>query len=211
MGIVLPKQENLPITGPQDAVSYYFKPLTGWFYRHRLQMALNLMRPQAYQELLDIGCGSGIFLKELSRHCSRLFAIDIHDRLNLVQEMLQKEGSGNKRVILQNASIFNIPFEDSRFDCVTCMSVLEHFTDPLPAIAEIARVAKADADIILGFPAKNHLTDTLFRVLGYEADSIHPSSHTDILRAIAHYLRTDALSVFPPVGPGFFWVGRFRK
>lgn len=53
------------------------------------------------------------------------------------------------------ADIRHLPFRDQQFDAIVAENVLEHLTDPRPAIAEIARVLSHsdDASAILRVPA----------------------------------------------------------
>ena len=48
----------------------------------------------------------------------------------------------NANAAFVEASIYDIPFEDNSFDAVGCFEVLEHQVDPVPALKELARVAK---------------------------------------------------------------------
>jgi len=50
------------------------------------------------------------------------------------------------------ADIARLPFPDSCFDLVLGIEVLEHVPDPCAALAELARVATASADVVLSVP-----------------------------------------------------------
>ena len=52
----------------------------------------------------------------------------------------------------------NIPVEDSFFNCVICLFVLEHILNPFKAIREMARVLASDGLLILGIPVAQELT-----------------------------------------------------
>lgn len=56
----------------------------------------------------------------------------------------------------------DLPFEENRFDVVTCLGSLEHFVDPGKALKEMVRVAKNDAIFLLLVPN----ADFLMRRLG---------------------------------------------
>ena len=51
-----------------------------------------------------------------------------------------------------------VPFEDASFDGAICIEVLEHTADPQGLLAEIARVLKDDATLLLSVPwsARRH-------------------------------------------------------
>jgi 2-polyprenyl-3-methyl-5-hydroxy-6-metoxy-1,4-benzoquinol methylase len=174
-------------------------------------MAVRLMRSKGYIRLLEAGCGSGIFLVELARHCKRLDAVDVHDNLETVRDMIRLEGLTAGKIEIRHASVFSLPYEAGLFDGVVCMSVLEHFTTPASALRELARVAASDADIILGFPAKNLLTDLLFRFAGFNPNEIHPSSHVAILEAARRFFIVDEVTQFPAAGLPLYVVCRCHK
>ena len=76
-----------------------------------------------------------------------------------------------------------MPFEDDAFDGLVCLSVLEHITELDAALTEFRRVLVADGIAVLGFPVRNPVTDSFFRLVGYNPREIHPSGHRDILAA----------------------------
>jgi len=106
---------------------------------------------------LDIGCGPGQILVKLSARLPewRLLGIDrspamIH-RAREAQEPRVSQGgtsaAGNLCFFQGDATA--LPFRDSSFDLVLCNSVLHHIGDPSGLFAEIRRIAKPDAAILL--------------------------------------------------------------
>ena len=178
--LALPPRALLPKTAPDDPVDYYFKPLTARLYRARLRLAGSLLGRGPYESLLEIGYGSGIYLPELSRRARRLTGIDIHGESESVGEMLSRLGVSAD---LRDASLFEMPFADGEFDALVCLSVLEHITELDAALTEFRRVLRPGGIAVLGFPARNPITDLFFRAVGYNPREIHPSSHRDILAA----------------------------
>lgn len=178
-------------------IKLYYSWYSGWFYRHRLQMIVNLMGDAHFTRILEVGTGSGIFIKELLKHSDAVAGIDIHSTYHGVSAMLSKELVDPRRVELRQGDIFDIPYQSEGFDAVICASVLEHFADPLPALQELRRVTKPGGILLLGFPARNSVTNALFQLLGYRSQEIHPSSHESILKAMGDVLPIDALDYYP--------------
>src|SRR5258708_17739872 len=69
----------------------YYSWYAGWFYQHRLQMVADLLSSTHYTRLIEIGVGSGIFIKEALRYADQVSGIDIHATYNAVPTMLELE------------------------------------------------------------------------------------------------------------------------
>lgn len=194
MEIVLPSKDHVYETGEDDPIAFYYKPVTGIVYRQRLKTAAQLLGGRRFHKLLEIGYGSGIFLPELSRHCSELYGVDIHSKVDLVQKTLEKEGVAAQ---LSVGDVRALEFPDGMFDAVVCVSVLEHIRELDLAIGEMARVAGDSGIVVLGFPVRNVITNAFYRAVGYNPMEIHPASHRDILKALPARLKMDAYASFP--------------
>jgi len=181
MSLYIPPRQLVPKPNSDDPLDYYYRPVTGTIYRARLRNAVELLGPAKLKSLLEVGTGSGILLPELSRHADRLVAIDIHDRLPEVRDLLVKEGV---RAEVIHGNLFEMPFENAEFDGLLCASVLEHLTDLDAALREFARVVAPGGTMVLGFPVRNVVTDTFFRLAHFDPRHIHPSSHRDIEAAV---------------------------
>ena len=62
-----PPRGRLQPNNERDPLPYYYRPLTGWLYRHRLQMGLDLL-PAGGRRVLEVGVGSGILVPTLTAH-----------------------------------------------------------------------------------------------------------------------------------------------
>ena len=192
--IILPARENIYKTSDDDPSDYYYKPITGAVYQQRLRAAAQLLGDKKFNRLLEIGYGSGVFLPELSRHCSELYGVDIHSKVDLVRETLEKERVAAQ---LSVGDVCALKFPDGMFDAVVCVSVLEHIRKLDLAIGEIARVTGDSGVVVLGFPVRNVITSAFYRVVGYDPMELHPSSHRDILKVLPTRLKIDACASFP--------------
>ena len=133
---------------------------------------------------LDVGYGGGTFILNLNKISSEVHGIDLHERMDTVNEILELEGA-NANLISGN--ILNMPYESDAFNLVTCISVLEHFhnEDLLKAISEMIRVVKPNGYAVFGFPTKNIISNFIIKnILGFNPDEIHPSGHNEIINAI---------------------------
>src|SRR6267143_6116094 len=200
MPLYIPERRVVPKSEFDDPIDFYYRPLTGWIYRDRLEMSISMLGDQKSEALLEIGYGSGLLLPELARRTKRLVAIDIHGQVAEVYAMLEHEGV---KADLHQGSLFEMPFADGKFDAVACFSVLEHLTDLDGAMREFSRVTRPGAVLALGFPIRNFITDAFFKAAGYEPRKLHPSSHRDIEQAIRRQpmLSLDRIRIFPRFAP----------
>ena len=176
--LLLPPRGALPKTNDEDPVDYYYG-LTAPLYRGRLTVAARLLGAQ-HGSLLDVGYGSGIFFPELARRAERLVGVEVHGEEERVENALRALGVD---VELRAGSILELPAADEEFDAVVCLSVLEHLRELGRALDELRRVLPRGGVAVLGFPVRQPLTDAFFRLFGFDPRELHPSSHTDILRA----------------------------
>jgi 2-polyprenyl-3-methyl-5-hydroxy-6-metoxy-1,4-benzoquinol methylase len=198
MAIRLPVREHISATNDEDPLQYYYLPLTRHVYTRRLQLVCDLLEDGPFENLLEIGYGSGILLPELSQRCRRLVAVDIHRQFDQVYAMLEAEGVVAS---LHYGDVRSLPFQDGEFDAVVCISVLEHLVDLDAAVSEISRILRPGGVAVTGFPVRNSITNAFYRLVGHDPIKIHPSSHRDILDAIHSGLQPDRSVIFPSFLP----------
>lgn len=131
--------------------------------------ALAAMVPEDSSTLLDVGCGSGLFLNHLRRHYPSRFArLAGVDRSEAALARVQTE--------IFRSGVEQLPFDDAEFDTVTCMEVLEHLPDVVyeHALLELARVAKQW--IVVSVPYDENLAANRC-VCPSCATSFHPDYH----------------------------------
>jgi SAM-dependent methyltransferase len=102
---------------------------------------------QQGQSVLELGCGTGYFTRELAVTGAQITAIDISPELLRVAE--QECSSGNVRFEIQNA--YAMTFPDETFDSVVGSSVLHHL-EIEAALREIQRVLKPGGSIYFTEP-----------------------------------------------------------
>ncbi|MEK7383007.1 MAG: methyltransferase domain-containing protein [Elusimicrobiota bacterium] len=115
------------------------------------------------ESVLDLGCGAGHLLSELSAR--RLVGVD------LSQAMLAQAGRrlrGRPEIELLKADAESLPFAADSFDRVACSEVLEHVLSPERVIAEIHRVSRPGARIVFTIPNEGliNLTKRVVVALG---------------------------------------------
>ena len=109
-------------------------------WRRRIQMLTQNLRPQDH--VLELGCGTGYFSKELVKCPIQLTAIDISDDLlSVAREQIQCD---NGCFMRENA--YALSFSAESFDHIVGSSVLHHL-DLTKGIAEMYRVLRPGGTI----------------------------------------------------------------
>jgi ubiquinone/menaquinone biosynthesis C-methylase UbiE len=120
---------------------------------------IKLLRPKPESTLLDVSCGEGIFLREISKKVKpiRTFGLDISD----IAVSVATRNSPCSVLLVADGQ--RIPFRDKVFDYVTCLGSLEHYFEPDLGLREIARVAKENAKFCIVLP-NSHSIDLFLHV-----------------------------------------------
>lgn len=114
-------------------------------HRHRYSAALALLRARPGFEVLEMGYGGPDILATLAPLAARYTVADIVDRTEAVTL------PANVATVVANLDD-PFPFPDASFDAVIAMMVIEHLYDPFHAFAEVARVARPGAPILVNLP-----------------------------------------------------------
>lgn len=107
------------------------------------------------KSVLDVACGTGEWLGYFKKRGAQIAGIDLSQRA--IEECQKRFPDGE--FVCGPAEV--LPFEDARFDLITCMGSLEHFLDKPKALAEMRRVAKPDAEFVILVPNAGFLTRRL--------------------------------------------------
>ena len=100
---------------------------------------LNAINNIHFNKVLDLGCGTGVILKEISSINSdvELFGLDLSE--NMIAKAAQRLGTTAN---LSIGDAENLPYADNTFDLVCCVESFHHYPNPKKALSEINRVLK---------------------------------------------------------------------
>lgn len=114
-------------------------------WKRRVEMLSTALKPG--DEVLELGCGTGYFTRELVKLNIHVTAIDISP--DLIEEA--KKTIRNENVIFQIQNAYQMNYVENKFDSVVGSSVLHHL-DIEKAISEIFRVLKPGGHIAFTEP-----------------------------------------------------------
>lgn len=139
---------------------------------HHLDALVRRLKINNGCEVLDVGCGTGQWLLAVRNHGGIPCGVDI-----------SKIAIDACRQTVPDAELYcrpaeQLPWENNRFDVVTCLGSLEHFVDPVTALREMCRVAKPDAVFVILVPNAGFLTRRLGLYKGTDQTAIREEVRT---------------------------------
>jgi ubiquinone/menaquinone biosynthesis C-methylase UbiE len=109
----------------------------------------DVLRPQPDDDVLEVGCGNGHFLKKYASSARSVAGLDLSE---LCIESAKKKhrkriGAGTAEFVRGDAA--QLPWEDSRFSAVTSMGSFVGFRQPLQSLKELHRVLRPGGRVVL--------------------------------------------------------------
>ncbi len=115
--------------------------------------------------ILDVGCGTGETTKAL-RNYGIVWGVDISEK---ALEFCRKQGLQN----LKQSGACELPFDDSFFDAVSMLDILEHVEEDEKALQEVYRVLKSNGYLLITVPAWQFLWSDHDDALDHKRRYVH--------------------------------------
>jgi len=122
-----------------------------WWYLGRRRIIASLVEKicqtlnKPNPKILDVGCGTGANLKMLANY-GNAEGVDISSQ---AVDFCRRRGLDSVKL----GAIEHLPYDDSSFDLVTALDVIEHLDDDVAGLREIRRVLRRDGRVLLFVPA----------------------------------------------------------
>jgi ubiquinone/menaquinone biosynthesis C-methylase UbiE len=209
MGIYLPNPKLLQKTGDVDYYYWNYQFPIKYIQRFRFKAILELMGNKVYNNLLEVGTGSGIFLPELARHCRKLYAIDIHDNMHAVQKLCELTSI---KVELAQCALEQTCYPDAMFDVIVAVSVLEFVNDLEKTFQEVRRLLKPDGIFLAICPQQGALLDFVVSLYTQKPpDEEFRNSRTQMGEILETHFTVLEKKIFPPILGRIFPVYCYYK
>lgn len=104
-------------------------------------------------KFIEAGCGTGIMCSQLAYEGYSVTGVDIDRNILELASKLEKEYFGENKVEFEEKSIFNLNYEEKKFDLCYSVGVLEHFSDEeiVNSVRQQLNIAKK---VIIVIPTK---------------------------------------------------------
>jgi len=105
--------------------------------------------------LLDVGGGAGIILRDISNYIDRYYGIKVNKyALDLSPDMLEIQKKHNPCLRILNEDIRETSLANKEIDLALMIDVLEHVPNPIKALTELRRIAKV---VIFKVPLESNI------------------------------------------------------
>ena len=138
---------NIPFTGerpiPSAVPDSFF-----WGVIGRYLLAEKIFRDSSINQVLDVGCGTGIGSGFLARQGFSVTGLDVDS------ESIEwgKAQGFDRNLALMEGSGENLPFDDGSFDAITAFECIEHMDSPYAFISEARRVLRPGGMLLCSVP-----------------------------------------------------------
>jgi len=109
--------------------------------------------PEKVGRILDLGCGTGLLLDDLSKRADIVVGIDASEK------MLGAAKARKARAELVLADADHLPFKDASFDCVVSVTLLQNIPEPGTCVDGAARVLKKGGLAVFTTLKRKHSLD----------------------------------------------------
>ncbi|MBI4147547.1 class I SAM-dependent methyltransferase [Candidatus Woesearchaeota archaeon] len=149
----------------------YTNVLSNWEpYRELVSKVLHYMAKK--ENILDQGCGTGIFSLELARMGKKVISIDNNlAMLSEAQAWLKQAMNGgeiNGSATFMEGNAEALPFSNNTFDGIVANNVIFYVENPTKMTAEAYRVLKPDGVLVISGPKQNPDIQKLLDNIVYE-------------------------------------------
>ncbi len=140
-----------------NSIISLFSPANAFLYSRRKKV-LQLVGNLKGKKVLDIGCGSGIFMIDFAKRGANVVGIDYSQKmLDMAKKQLERHKVSHSKYKLIKAEATRLPFKKEKFDIILATGLADYLTlmQNKLFIKEAARVLAGKGILICGFPSKD--------------------------------------------------------
>ena len=96
--------------------------------------------------VLDVGCGSGLFLSKVASQTDMIVGVDVSRKLLF---KAKEQANSLQNVFVLQADADHLPFREGFFEVVFAFTMLQNMPKPPETLSELKRVAKHNGSIVV--------------------------------------------------------------
>ena len=114
--------------------------------------SMALLALQAGERVLEVGCGSGVFLPMLAEAVGESGKVIGLDRAPAFVEQARQRTHETKWIQVDEGDAYALPYPEQSFNAAHCDRVLMHLEDPSAALSEMRRVVRPGGRVVVAEP-----------------------------------------------------------
>ena len=130
---------------PDRYDKWFETPVGALVRRYESELLIDFLKPGVGEMILDVGCGTGVFTRDILSRGPRVIGLDI-SRPMLLRANQKAKGYSFQAVA---GDMISLPFAQECFDRVFSMTALEFIEDGQAAVRELFRVTKKRGTIVV--------------------------------------------------------------
>jgi ubiquinone/menaquinone biosynthesis C-methylase UbiE len=175
----------------------------GWNHNAHYHEYLLGHLPRRCTQILEIGCGTGVFSRLLAARAEKVLAIDLSPQMiRLARERSRLHP--NIDFVEGDVMFYHLPA--GQFDCIATLATLHHLPTG-PALGKIRRALKPGGTFVcLDLYQRSDLSDLIFDGVAYPANLLlrllktgRPRPSKQVREAYAEHGKTDTYLTLPQV------------
>ncbi|MGA3206989.1 MAG: methyltransferase domain-containing protein [Syntrophales bacterium] len=130
---------------PEKYDQWFTTPIGFLVRKYESELILNFLNPAPGELILDAGCGTGMFTRDIISKGSQVIGLDIS--FPMLRRAREKSGGVRFHPIWGDMS--TPPFREESFNKVVSITALEFIAEAKSAVAELFRVARRGGVIVV--------------------------------------------------------------
>jgi ubiquinone/menaquinone biosynthesis C-methylase UbiE len=120
-----------------------------WGHRSFYKNTAKVLNLQPGDKYLEIGFGSGLFIKKYASHVSRISGLDYSEDMVKLASSINKNLIKSGKAEFKQGNVSNLPWNDDEFSVVVGIETFFFWSEPEISLKEIFRVLESGGRVVL--------------------------------------------------------------
>jgi ubiquinone/menaquinone biosynthesis C-methylase UbiE len=130
---------------PEKYDQWFTTPIGAFVKKYESELMLDLLKPSSGEQVLDAGCGTGVFTLEILSSGAKVIGLDIS--LPMLRRAREKLAVYPFYPVWGDIS--KLPFREGIFDKVVSITAIEFIKDAKKCVAELFRVTRRGGVVVV--------------------------------------------------------------